>query len=98
MEMYLIAIVLIGAIGLYIIERWSKGETIDVADAGKIGLAASALTGGIVFALDTNTASVASVVSNASEHIADASTSAASAAASAAVEIVQDMFVGKPSF
>jgi len=82
MELLVVGIVLLAAVALYVMERWSKGEEIVVADAGKIGIAASALTGGILFAV------------GGSEEIV----TMASEASSTVVDVAQDMFVGKPAF
>jgi hypothetical protein len=82
MELLIVGIVLAAAVALYIMERWSKGEEIVVADAGKIGIAASALTGGILFAVGGSEEAI----------------TLASDTATTVVDVAQDMFVGKPAF
>lgn len=47
----MIGIVAFGAIGLYVLDRYSKQQEIVWSDAGKIGVAGSLLTAGIVFAI-----------------------------------------------
>ena len=68
---------------LYVLERRSKGESIEWADAGKISLISGLLTSGVVFATTTDgIVSIPEVVNTISEKAGD----------------VQDMFVGTPSF
>lgn len=50
----MIAIVSLGAVILYLLDRYSKNEEIQWADAGKIATISSLLTGGILFAVATD--------------------------------------------
>ena len=43
--------VALGAIILYIVDRWSKKEDIDVVNATKLGVSAAAVAGGVAYAV-----------------------------------------------
>ena len=64
----IIGIVVVGAVALYVIDRYTKKEEIVWADAAKIGVVSSLLTGGVVFATssDVGTAVVDAVKTGAS--------------------------------
>lgn len=42
------------AVGLYVMDRYSKGKEIIWTDLGKIGVVSSLLSGGILFAVQTD--------------------------------------------
>lgn len=68
---------------LYVLERRSKGESIEWADAGKISLFSGLVTSGVVFATTADgVVSIPEVATTISEKANE----------------VQDMFVGTPSF
>ena len=68
---------------LYVLERRSKGESIEWADAGQISLFSGLVTSGVVFATTADgVVSIPEVVTTISEKANE----------------VQDMFVGTPSF
>jgi hypothetical protein len=43
--------VALGIIILYVLDRWSKQEDIDVANAAKLGVSAAAVAGGVAYAV-----------------------------------------------
>lgn len=45
------AAVALGVIILYVLDRWSKKEDIDVANAAKLGASAAAVAGGVAYAV-----------------------------------------------
>lgn len=50
----LIAIVTVGAVALYVVDRYTKQQEIVWGDAAKVGVAGSVLSGGILFATTTD--------------------------------------------
>ena len=43
--------VALGIIILYVLDRWSKQEDVDVASAAKLGVSAAAVAGGVAYAV-----------------------------------------------
>lgn len=50
----MIGIVVVGAVALYMLDRYQKKQEIVWTDAGKIGVASGVLTGGVLFAASTD--------------------------------------------
>jgi hypothetical protein len=67
---------------LYALDRRSKEQPIEWEQAGKVSLMSGLITSGVVFATTADPSTVTEGVKTATE----------------AVETVQDMFVGTPSF
>jgi len=44
-------VVALSAIILYVLDRWSKKEDVDVANAAKLGVSAAAVAGGVAYAV-----------------------------------------------
>jgi preprotein translocase subunit YajC len=55
--MMMVAIVAIGAIAMYMLDRYQKKQEISWTDAGKIGVGAGILTGGVLVATTTDAGS-----------------------------------------
>jgi hypothetical protein len=43
--------VALAAIALYVLDRWSKKEDVDVVSAAKLGVSAAAVAGGVAYAV-----------------------------------------------
>jgi preprotein translocase subunit YajC len=54
MGLLMVAIVVIGAVAMYMLDRYQKKQEISWTDAGKIGVGAGILTGGVLVATTTD--------------------------------------------
>jgi hypothetical protein len=64
------AAVALGAIILYVLDRWSKKEDVDVANAAKLGVSAAAVAGGVAYAVGAeDVAGVAETVTTAAQEM-----------------------------
>jgi uncharacterized protein (DUF2252 family) len=62
--------VALGIIILYVLDRWSKQEDIDVANAAKLGVSAAAVAGGVAYAVSGDeVAEVAEKVTTAAQEM-----------------------------
>lgn len=57
MGLLMVAIVVVGAVAMYMLDRYQKKQEISWADAGKIGVGAGILTGGVLVATTTDAGS-----------------------------------------
>ena len=62
--------VALAAIVLYVLDRWSKKEDVDVANAAKLGVSAAAVAGGVAYAVGgDDVAEVAEKVTTAAQEM-----------------------------
>ncbi len=55
---------------LYVLDRWSKKEDVDIANAAKLGVSAAAVAGGVAYAVGTDDiAQVAETVTTATQEM-----------------------------
>jgi hypothetical protein len=63
----LVAIVAFAALVLYVVERYTRGKKIEVADATKLGILSAGLTGGVLYAVGGDAPTATSIVETAQE-------------------------------